>query len=59
MKFTTPNPNNKFTFQLADGEELIRLEKGKFFWKNKEVKDEKKIYERFDQWLMQAEISQG
>lgn len=32
-------------------EELIRLSKGKFFWKGKEVKDINKIYERFNEWL--------
>ena len=35
--------------------ELIRLEKGKFFWKGKEIKDTNKIYERFSEWMAMAE----
>jgi len=41
------------------GEEgkMIKLEEGKFFWKGEEVKDTKKIYERFCKWMDCAEKS--
>lgn len=35
--------------------EIMRLEKGKFFWKGQEVKDVNKIYERFSKWMDMAE----
>lgn len=50
-----PN-NSKIIFNLGNQtKELIRLEKGKFFWKGKEIKDVNKIYERFSEWMNMAE----
>lgn len=34
---------------------IIKLERGKFFWKGKEIKDVHMIYERFSQWMRIAE----
>lgn len=55
LKFN-PQPNS-IIFNTAEGKEMIRLEKGKFFWKAKEVKDVNKIYERFSEWMKLAEQS--
>ncbi len=46
----TPEPAD-IKFVSAETEELIKLAKGKFYWKGKEVKDVNKIYERFSQWM--------
>ena len=36
-------------------EEVLRLEKGKFFYMGQEVKDVNKIYERFSEWMSLAD----
>ena len=43
-----------FIFTDSNGIELIRMAQGKFYWKGKEVKDTKKVYERFNTWLTRA-----
>jgi len=35
-------------------EPILVISKGKFIWKGKEIKDTKKIYERFNEWLIEA-----
>jgi hypothetical protein len=68
-----PNPTDKLNIlnggKVGDGSlvfgatypggkgEVIRIEKGKFFWMGKEVKDINKIYERFSKWMTLAEKS--
>ena len=42
---------NNIHFLLSDGSTFMSIEEGKFIWKGKEVKDVKKIYERFSQFL--------
>lgn len=49
-------PDNKIFFTLKDGVKLITLSKGKFFWKDKEVKDVNKIYERFSEWMSATDL---
>ena len=41
-------------FSSHTEDELIRLEKGKFFWKGQEVDDKNKVYERFSEWMDEA-----
>jgi|GEM_PF-6075872 len=38
-------------FGTEPKEAVMRIAKGKFFWKGKEVKDVNKIYERFSEWM--------
>ena len=53
-------PNNHditFSVPLEDGVEaieLIKLSKGKFYWKGEEVEDKQKVYERFCEWMSRA-----
>jgi hypothetical protein len=43
------------TGRWNDNKEVMRISKGKFFWKGVEVKDAKNVYERFHQWLCMVE----
>lgn len=43
-------------FFRVGSEELIRLEKGKFFWKGEEVSDAHQVYEKFREFLSEAEV---
>jgi len=54
---TTPHPILNFNIK-DNGElyEIMRIEKGKFFWKGEEVQDTQKVYERFNDWLKLAEV---
>lgn len=36
-------------------EEIMKIEKGKFFWKGEEVEDRYEVYERFNEWLTLSE----
>jgi hypothetical protein len=40
-----------------DPNPIMVISKGKFIWKGKEVKDIHKIYERFNEWLTEAEVT--
>ena len=42
---------------FSNEEELIRLSEGKFYWKEEEVEDVNKIYERFSEWMRIAEAN--
>jgi len=39
----------------AKQEEIIKLSKGKFYFKGEEVEDKYQVYERFNEWLTLAE----
>jgi hypothetical protein len=39
----------------AKQEEVIRLAKGKFYYRGEEVEDKYQVYERFNEWLILAE----
>jgi broad specificity phosphatase PhoE len=39
----------------AKQEEVIRLTKGKFYYRGEEVEDKYQVYERFNEWLKMAE----
>jgi broad specificity phosphatase PhoE len=39
----------------AKQEEVIRLAKGKFYYRGEEVEDKYQVYERFNEWLTLAE----
>ena len=53
---------SKFIFWAEENgkeTEILRISKGKFYWKGQEVKDRYKIYERFNKWLKMAEEESG
>ena len=35
--------------EINNNKEIMKISKGKFYWKGIEVKDAKKVYERFSQ----------
>ncbi len=49
------NPDPAIIFHGEGGEEIIKIQKGKFFWKGQEVEDVHQVYERFNDWLKIAE----
>jgi hypothetical protein len=52
-----PEPNEiVFTVSIEGKRKtIIKISKEKFYWRGKEVKDTKKVYERFNEWLTMAE----
>jgi len=40
----------------ANAEEMIKVSEGKFYFKGEEVEDKYQVYERFNEWLTQAEM---
>jgi len=56
MTFYAPaeNVNNSITWRV-EGEEVIKISEGKFYWKGEEVEDVHNVYERFNEWLTRAE----
>jgi hypothetical protein len=51
---TKPVQENIIRFS-AKQEEVIRLAKGKFYYRGEEVEDKYQVYERFNKWLTLAE----
>ena len=51
---TEPVQENTLRF-YAKQEEIIKLSKGKFYFKGEEVEDKYQVYERFNEWLTLAE----
>lgn len=54
-----PQGDKSIIFSL-DGEtpsEVMRISKGKFYWKGQEIDDIHDIYERFNEWLTKAEMT--
>jgi len=51
---TKPVQENIIRFS-AKQEEVIRLAKGKFYYRGEEVEDKYQVYERFNEWLTLAE----
>jgi hypothetical protein len=51
---TEPVPENALRF-YAKQEEVIRISKGKFYFRGEEVEDKYQVYERFNEWLKMAE----
>jgi hypothetical protein len=44
-------------FAESGGEEILRVSKGGFFYKGQRVDDVHEVYERFNEWLTQAEMT--
>jgi len=42
-----------------NNEPIMVFKKGKFIWKGEEVEDKFQIYERFNEWLTQAETNKS
>ena len=51
---TEPVQENTLRF-YAKQEEVIRLAEGKFYFRGEEVEDKYQVYERFNEWLKEAE----
>jgi len=51
---TEPVQENTLRF-YAKTEEVIRISKGKFYFRGEEVEDKYQVYERFNEWLKMAE----
>jgi hypothetical protein len=51
---TEPVQENTLRF-YAKQEEVIRISKGKFYFRGEEVEDKYQVYERFNEWLKMAE----
>lgn len=51
---TGPVQENTLRF-YAKQEEVLRLAKGKFYYRGEEVEDKYQVYERFNEWLTLAE----
>ena len=47
----TPLKPDTITFGLKGTPDIIKIEKGTFYWKGKPVEDEHEVYERFNEWL--------
>lgn len=50
---TLGNLETALNFTLQDGDEfpvVMKIQKGKFFWKGEEVEDKYEVYERFNEW---------
>jgi hypothetical protein len=49
-------PTNSFLFCLKNEDKpIMKISKGKFYWKNEEIEDIYNIYERFNEWLSKTE----
>lgn len=50
IEITKPMQPHTITFKI-DEEEIIKITKGRFYWKGKEVEDARQVHERFSEWL--------
>lgn len=50
------NSDNIIFLSGDPGEEIIKLSKGKFYYKGESVDDINSVYERFNEWLSIAEV---
>ena len=50
------SPISFYSDEEGKNKEIMKLEKGSFFWKGEEVKDVNKIYERFSEWMNKSEL---
>lgn len=48
-------PNKYAVYFSIKNKCVMRIEKDKFFWKGKEIRDVHGVYERFNSWLSQVE----
>lgn len=49
----TQQESPNIVFRLpGESEPIIKIEKGKFYWKGEEVEDKHQVYERFNEWLV-------
>ena len=46
-------------FMTKGPEEVIRITKGKFYFKGEEVEDKYQVYERFNDWMREAELTKS
>jgi hypothetical protein len=51
---TEPVQENTLRF-YAKTEEVIRISKGKFYFRGEEVEDKYQVYERFNEWMTMVE----
>jgi hypothetical protein len=56
LVFNQTNLPPKSILFYANTEEIIKLSEGKFYFKGEEVEDKHQVYERFHEWLTQAEM---
>ncbi len=40
-------------------EEMIKLSEGKFYFRGEEVEDKYQVYERFNEWLTEVELTKS
>jgi hypothetical protein len=52
---TEPVQENPLIVFSAKQEEVIRISKGKFYFRGELVEDKYQVYERFNEWLKMAE----
>jgi hypothetical protein len=52
---TKPIQENPLIVFSAKQEEVIRISKGKFYFRGEEVEDKYQVYERFNEWMTMAE----
>jgi hypothetical protein len=52
---TEPVQENPLIVFSAKQEEVIRISKGKFYFRGEEVEDKYQVYERFNEWMTMAE----
>lgn len=52
---TEPVQENTLRFYAKQEEVIIRISKGKFYFKGELVEDKYQVYERFNEWLKMAE----
>ena len=52
---TKPIQENPLIVFSAKQEEVIRISKGKFYFRGEEVEDKYQVYERFNEWLTMVE----
>jgi hypothetical protein len=53
LKEMDQDPTIKFMTRVP--EEVIRISKGKFYFKGEEIEDKYQVYERFNEWMTMAE----
>ena len=44
-------------FMTKGPEEVIRISQGKFYFKGEEIEDKYQVYERFNDWMREAELT--
>jgi hypothetical protein len=50
LEIRNPLAPHTITFQ-TNGDEIIKITEGKFYWKGEEVEDAHEVYERLNEWL--------